>query len=464
MTTGPRPSAVALAALPWAFVALASPFVGAQVPSPTFADVPYGALPDEKLDVYLAPGSGAKPVVIEFHPGGWFSGSKSQFSHYGGTIEKLLAKGISIVSVDYPLAPGHVFPQQNLSCQRAVQYVRSQAESLGLDKSKVGALGISAGAQLALWVALSPDAANPASPDPVERESSRLRFVVDIQGPTDFTSQYYKHDVVNFPEGSEVWHYFGAATEAEFDAIPLETKQLASPHWLVQNGAGAEGNRLVGFLGVYGGLPTTQSSSQCAAPVSDPHSLLFGLLQLEAMQAIGAIDASIYISPYVAPSIGLLPAADVIATWCHLRFLRAKASNDGFGVPGCVATQFQLCSGAPMTGAADFQLLSFDCFPGSIGLTWISDAPGPAGGVDYFGVGLPLLVDPFSPNLFGLDAFALSTGVGGSPLPIPDESALKGLTFYVQTAWLWPTPALLGGCTPSPLQLSTTNLLRLTIQ
>lgn len=464
MTTGPRPSAVALAIFSWAFVALASPFVGAQVPNPTFVDVPYGALPDEKLDIYLAPGAGAKPVVVEFHPGGWFSGSKSQFSLYGGTIEKLLAKGISVVSIDYPLAPRHVFPQQNLSCQRAVQYVRSQAEALGFDKSKVGAIGISAGAQLALWVALLPDAANPASPDPVARESSRLRFVVDIQGPTDFTSQYYKHDVVNFPEGSEVWHYFGATTEAEFDAIPVETKQLASPRWLVQNGAGADSNRLVGYLGVYGGIPSIHSSSELPAPVSDPHSLLFGLLQLEAMQSINAIDASVYISPYVAPPIGLLPAADVIATWCYLRFVRAKAVNDGFGVAGCIATQFQLCSGAPLTGTPDFKLLSFDCYPGSVGLTWISEAASPAGGVDYFGVGLPLLVDPLSPGLLGLDAFALSTGTGGSPVPIPDDPGLKGLTVFVQTAWLWPNPAVLGGCTPSPLQLSTTNLLRLTIQ
>lgn len=57
---------------------------------------------------------------------------------------------------------------------RALQYLRSRAEELGIDKSRIAATGASAGGSTALWLATHDDLADPNSKDLVLRESTRL--------------------------------------------------------------------------------------------------------------------------------------------------------------------------------------------------------------------------------------------------------------------------------------------------
>lgn len=443
------------------FAALAGSAGQAQGLVPTLADVPYGSKPLETLDVYLAASPTPTPVVVEMHPGGWTVGAKSQFAYYGGIIETLVQSGVSVVSINYPLAPQDLYPQQNLSAQRAVQFVRSQALAWNLDATRVGAIGISAGAHLALWVALSPDASDPSSPDPVVQQSSRLRCVVGIQAPTDLTDTIYKQDFGQFPAGSEVWNYFGVASQQEYEAIADATKQAASPRHLAGLLAA---NANVSYLGIYAGVPSANSSSSLPVPVADLHNAVFGLLQLEALEVLGAADASVYISPFLAPELQMVPCADLAAEWLALRLTRAKVRNSGFGVAGCYATQFQSVNSPPMVGNAGFALRSFDAYPGAVGLLLLSDAKDPNGGTDFYGVGVPLLVDPFTPNLLGANVHADASGACTLRVPIPNDPSLQGLRYWAQTVWVWPDPSVVFGCTPSPIQLSTTNLLDITIQ
>lgn len=57
---------------------------------------------------------------------------------------------------------------------RALQFVRSKAEAWEIDKERIAACGSSAGACSSLWLAFHDDLADPASSDPVARESTRL--------------------------------------------------------------------------------------------------------------------------------------------------------------------------------------------------------------------------------------------------------------------------------------------------
>jgi acetyl esterase/lipase len=57
---------------------------------------------------------------------------------------------------------------------RAIQFLRSQAKELGIDRDRIAASGSSAGAGIALWVGFHDDLADPRSPDPVARQSSRV--------------------------------------------------------------------------------------------------------------------------------------------------------------------------------------------------------------------------------------------------------------------------------------------------
>jgi len=59
---------------------------------------------------------------------------------------------------------------------RAVRLVRSQAASFGIDKSRVGMLGFSAGGEVVSAVAFTGAGANPSATDPVDQESSLPDF------------------------------------------------------------------------------------------------------------------------------------------------------------------------------------------------------------------------------------------------------------------------------------------------
>ena len=59
-------------------------------------------------------------------------------------------------------------------CARAIQFLRYHAKKFNLDKTRIASMGGSAGAGTSLWLAFHDDLADPANPDPVLRESSRI--------------------------------------------------------------------------------------------------------------------------------------------------------------------------------------------------------------------------------------------------------------------------------------------------
>ena len=73
-----------------------------------FTDMPYGAYPENLLDVYCPDGTqGVLPTIISIHGGGWFYGSKKLYSHY---CLRLAKRGFTVVNFDYRLAPEHKYP------------------------------------------------------------------------------------------------------------------------------------------------------------------------------------------------------------------------------------------------------------------------------------------------------------------------------------------------------------------
>jgi hypothetical protein len=440
--------------------ALAAPSPAQSMPNPTYANVAYGSQPLETMDVYLAPSAQLTACAIEVHPGGWGGGSKSDFHDYGGTIEGLFNRGITIVSINYPLAPQATYPVPNKSVQRAVQFVRANAGAWNIQKDGIGAIGISAGAQLALWTGLSKDAANAHSSDPVVHESSRLCAVVAIGAPTDFSAAYYKHDPQQSPK-SPVWDYFGVTTQAQWDAIPTATKNAASPRWLVANGAGLDANKSLSVLGVYAGTAWLTSSSQLQQPTSDVHSLLFGMLLLEALRVSPVADVSLWIGTETLDPSGALYAKRGAAEWLQSRLLGADARNYGFGTPACLRTQLVAPSGPAKLGNAGYQIVSYGGMPGSLGLILAGSQPLPDL-ADPLGLGFWLLVDPFAPGFTGYDAATDAQGEAALTAPIPNDPSLLGLAVYLQGISLWPGFPVT--CSPSIHNLSTTPGLEIRFQ
>jgi acetyl esterase/lipase len=151
-----------------------------QPPPPTLANVPYGDHPRQVLDFWRADSPSPAPVLFFIHGGGWNAGDKSRIATFF-QVPDFLREGISVVSINYRLIPQAVelgvsppvkAPLHDAA--RALQFVRSKAAEWNLDKLRIGASGGSAGACSSLWLAFHDDLANPSSPDPVARESTRL--------------------------------------------------------------------------------------------------------------------------------------------------------------------------------------------------------------------------------------------------------------------------------------------------
>ena len=152
----------------------------------TFKDVAYDSVhPSQKVDVYLAESKTPTPAMIFIHGGGWRGGSKNDVP---GWLRKAVQEGwLSVVSVEYRFTDVATHPAQVHDCQRAIQFVRANAEKWNIDPKRIGVTGGSAGGHLSLWVALHDDAAVADAQDPVARQSSRVACAVSFAGPTDWS-------------------------------------------------------------------------------------------------------------------------------------------------------------------------------------------------------------------------------------------------------------------------------------
>lgn len=123
-------------------------------------DGPGGALP---IRIYRPAGteSGAAPVVVFFHGGGFVAGDLD--THDGTARMHAVDAGAVVVSVDYRLAPEHPFPAAVEDALAATEWVSAQAAELGVDPGRLAVAGDSAGGNLAAVVSqLARDAGGPA--------------------------------------------------------------------------------------------------------------------------------------------------------------------------------------------------------------------------------------------------------------------------------------------------------------
>jgi acetyl esterase len=121
---------------------------------------PGGPLPI-RLYSPLAPTEAALPGLLFFHGGGWVAGSLE--THDGLCRRLCAAAGCKIIALDYRLAPEHPFPAALMDCLLALNWVANHAASLGIDPTRLGVCGDSAGGGLAAAVCqIARDAGGPS--------------------------------------------------------------------------------------------------------------------------------------------------------------------------------------------------------------------------------------------------------------------------------------------------------------
>lgn len=90
------------------------------------------------------------PVLVYFHGGAWVIGGLDECDGVCASLCRY--GGVSVVSVDYRLAPEHKFPAAVLDSIDAVLWAVKNAESIGGLAGKLGVAGDSAGGNLAAVV------------------------------------------------------------------------------------------------------------------------------------------------------------------------------------------------------------------------------------------------------------------------------------------------------------------------
>jgi acetyl esterase/lipase len=270
--------------LPLLALLVAAPHVLAEQPKP-LRNVPYGKHPRQVLDFFPAKSDKPTPVVFYIHGGGWQAGDKRT------DPKPFLDHGISVVAINYryvkhgveqKIQPPVKAPLEDAA--RALQFVRSKAKEWNLDKKRIGATGGSAGGCSSLWLAFHDDMADPNSPDPIARESTRL-FCAAVDGAqTSLDPKELREWMPNYGYGA---HAFGLSSFQE-----LYDKRDQVLEWIKEYSPIEHVSKDDPPIGLfYGGEKTAKVGD---SPKDPTHSPILGLMLEKKLKAVGVDVVLVY--------------------------------------------------------------------------------------------------------------------------------------------------------------------------
>ncbi len=189
----------------------ASPFID------TSAD-----FPDLPIRIYKPLVPAGKGALVYFHGGGWVLGDLD--SHDAICRRLSGGAGVTVIAVDYRLAPETPFPGPLQDCYVATRWVAHNAEELGIDPQCIAVGGDSAGGNLAAAVALL--ARNEAWPT--------IRFQLLIYPVTDarFDTASYRDNASGYllTRDSMMWFWDHYVPNIEDRAQALVSPLRADSH------------------------------------------------------------------------------------------------------------------------------------------------------------------------------------------------------------------------------------------
>ena len=203
----------------------------------------------QKLDLYL-PDTHAKgvdgqenvkglPVIVWVHGGGWRGGSR-----FPCPAAKFGLEGYAIASIGYRLTDAATFPAQIEDCKAAIAYLRSNSMKFGLDSTKFGVWGSSAGGHLVALLGTSSDTDLLNGEGNLDAKQCAVQAVCDYYGPTDLLlmqsqsgpKSRINHDAKNSPESLLVGGSLQEHPEKARAANPITYVSPQDPPFLIVHG------------------------------------------------------------------------------------------------------------------------------------------------------------------------------------------------------------------------------------
>jgi len=192
-------------------------------PPPADARIPYGADPNQFLDLRLPPqkSKGPFPLVINIHGGFWRA--KYNLDHAGHLCAALTAKGLATANLEYRRVgnKGGAWPGSFADIRSAYSFLAQNASQHNLDAQRVIVMGHSAGGQLALCLAA---------------HETGITRAVSLAGVVDLQRAYQLH-----LSNDAVVEFLGGAPNEVPDhyreADPMQLSLARARQWLVHGAA-----------------------------------------------------------------------------------------------------------------------------------------------------------------------------------------------------------------------------------
>ena len=181
------------------------------------------------LDACLPRADAPTAAIVLLHGGGFTQGSRADES-----IQSLCTwfaeKGYAAFPVSYRLAPGSLYPSQTEDIAAAVQWLRdpAQAAQFNIDPTRIGALGSSAGAIIALQLAMAGEGPTDAG--------GRIGAAVSLSGVADMTPGAARLGSPTPEAASLILNYLGCTSIATCDgadASPITHVDASDPATLL---------------------------------------------------------------------------------------------------------------------------------------------------------------------------------------------------------------------------------------
>jgi acetyl esterase/lipase len=158
----------------------------------SLADVVYTSVTGFRpsvVDIYMPKKSSAsKPLILYIHGGGWIGGHtrhSGALANFPKVLAQLASEGFVVASLEYRLSGEAPFPAQLQDARAAIRFLKANAAKYGIDASKVGVWGGSAGGHLSALAAYScGDTA--LDPAPASAGSECVQSLVSWYGVFDF--------------------------------------------------------------------------------------------------------------------------------------------------------------------------------------------------------------------------------------------------------------------------------------
>lgn len=180
------------------------------------------------LDLYLQPRSAAGhaklPLVIYIHGGGWQGGSpklSGAMSDFPSVLASLARRGYVVASLSYRFSSEAKFPAAPADIRAGIRWLKDHADQYGIDVTRTGVWGASAGGQLAALAATActdasfDEGPNGAGPSPcvqaaviwygvldfstIRQQADKVPGAQPHRGPSSGESRYLGCDITQCP-------------------------------------------------------------------------------------------------------------------------------------------------------------------------------------------------------------------------------------------------------------------------